>query len=227
MSATPTFKRDTLKGRIIRKAIGEAVVAEAVGPITPGCEVYGLTMGKWSLVDLIEHCLRATGPADVMISTWTAAGADIGFANALLKNGAIKTLRFVVDSSFQLRQPAYCAALRAAFGDDSIRMTENHAKFVTIRNEKWNLVLRGSMNLNENRRLESFELSDCLPMAEFLEETIDALFAKQKDTFTRSRNKHRELFGAEWADGVSQDDGRFFDPSPLGVDLRRAGISYD
>src|SRR5687767_5955571 len=105
MSA-PAFKRDTLKGRTVRKAIGEANVAAAVGPITPGCEVFGLTMGKWSLVDLVEHCLRATGPADVTVSTWTAAGADIGFAKALLTNGSIRSLRFVVDSSFQVRQPA-------------------------------------------------------------------------------------------------------------------------
>jgi len=225
---TPVFKRDTLKGRKIRKTLGDACVAAAVGEITPGCEVYGLTMGKWSLVDLIEHCLRATGPADVMISTWTAAGADIGFAHALLKNGSIRSMRFVVDASFQIRQPAYCAALRAAFGDDAIRMTENHAKFVTIKNDRWNLVLRGSMNLNENRRLESFEISDCADMMSWLIETIDALFAKQSDTFSKSRHERRELFGVEWSeDGASQDDGKYFDPSPLGVDLRRAGISYD
>lgn len=78
-------------------------------------------MGKFSLVDVIEHLLATTGPADLVVSTWTAAGADIGFANRLLADGRIRSLRFVVDYSFQSRQPAYCAALREAFGDDAIR----------------------------------------------------------------------------------------------------------
>ena len=84
------IKRDTLTGRVIRKGIAAKIVAEAVGEITTGCEIYGLTKGQWSLIDLIEYCLETTGPAELIISTWTAANADIGFANALLTNGRMK-----------------------------------------------------------------------------------------------------------------------------------------
>jgi len=59
-------------------AVPEA--AAALGRITPGCEIYALTKGAFSLVDVLVHCLDATGPADVVVSTWTAAGADISFA---------------------------------------------------------------------------------------------------------------------------------------------------
>ncbi len=202
MPETLKRTRDCLKGRIVRRTLTAQNVAEAVGPIEHGCELYGLTKGSWSLIDLIEHVLAATGPADVTLSTWTAANADIGFARRLLVNGAIKSLRFVVDFSFPSRQPAYCAALREAFGDDAIRITKNHAKFVLIRNAEWNVVLRTSMNLNENRRLESWELSDCPQIAEWLQEVVDELFAVQSpaETFRRSPIAHANAFEFAWGD---------------------------
>lgn len=221
-------KRDTLKGRKVRKELCARKVDAAIGEIEPGCEIYGLTMGHFSLIDILEHVLAATGPADVVISTWTAANADIGFANALFSNGSIKSLRFVVDFSFPSRQPAYCAALREAFGDESIRITKNHAKFVLVRNAKWNVVIRTSMNLNENRRLENFEISDCPAMADFLQGVIDDLFGNQSaaETFGRSPTEHVEAFGSEWG---LEDNGAsvHFSDSPLGNDLRRAGMTFD
>ena len=225
------IKRDTLTGRKVRRAIGAKFVGEAIGKIEHGCEVYGLTKGQWSLIDLIEYCLEETGPADVIMSTWTAANADIGFAKSLFTNGAIKSILFVVDFSFPSRQPAYTAALRQAFGDDAIRLTKNHAKFVTIRNEQWNLVLRTSMNLNENRRLENFEISDSEPMAEFLAEVVDELFKTQPGTFDKRPTELTNEFLEQWEPGgakeAAADPTEHFGSGSLDNDLRRAGVSYD
>lgn len=227
--------RNTLKGREVRRTLCARNVAEAVGEIEHGCEIYGLTKGSWSLIDLIEHVLSYTGPAAVTLSTWTAANADIGFALRLLANGALTSLRFVVDFSFPSRQPAYCAALREAFGDDAIRITKNHAKFVLIRNAEWNIVLRTSMNLNENRRLESWECSDCLQLAGWLQEIVDELFSAQSptETFARKPIEHVNAFDREWndegdaaAEERSTDSRKYFDDAPFGNDLRRVGVSY-
>ena len=194
------FRRETLNNRAVRRTLCAEHVVEAVGPIEHGTEIFGLTKGGWSLVDLVEYCLSVTGPADVVLSTWTAAKADVGFANQLLVNGATKSLRFVVDASFPIRQPAYCAALREAFGDDAIRTTKNHAKFVLIRNAEWNLVVRTSMNLNENRRLETWELSDSEPMASWLQEVVDELFREQAagSAFRRTPGEHGRQFELQW-----------------------------
>lgn len=233
------LKRDRLAGRVIRRATCMQTVAQAVGEITPGCEIYGLTKGQWSLIDLIEHCLAASGPADVVLSTWTAANADIGFARSILVNGGIRSLRFVVDFSFPSRQPEYCAALREAFGDDAIRITKNHAKFVLIRNAEWDLVVRTSMNLNENRRLENFEVSDCKPMAEFLTEVVDDLFREQSaaEAFERRPSQHEVAFETQWGEagppeaaaaaaGSDPNVKQYFGDGPLSADLRRVGVAY-
>lgn len=171
--------------RTVRRTINAATAADAVGPITPGIEIYGLSKGQFSLVELVAHVLDATGPAHVTISTWTAAGADLAHTQDLLHSGAIISCRWLVDFSFPSRQPAYCAQLRDRFGEDCIRTTANHAKFVMIRNATWNVVIRTSMNLNLNRRLESFEISDDPELADWLEVIVADAFdggAAQLDT---------------------------------------------
>jgi hypothetical protein len=221
--------------RQIRRALAAKIAAEAIGPLAPGCEIFGLSKGQFSLIDVICHVLAATGRADVVVSTWTAANADLGFAYRLLADGAIRSLRFVVDFSFPTRQPAYCAALRARFGDDCVRVTKTHAKFVVIRNDTWNVVIRSSMNLNENRRLESFEISDDAGMAAFCCEVVDELFQFQAsgEGFTNGpweNCKRFEVFAEGGAEPAaipeSTDSGRYFGAGPHDRDIRRAGVTY-
>jgi len=224
--------RETLKGRNVRRELTTRFAADALGPIEHGVELYCLTMGKFSLIDVIEHVLATTGPADLAVSTWTAAGADIGFANRLLVDGRVRSMRFVMDYSFVSRRTAYCAALREAFGDESIRITKNHAKFVLIRNAEWNIVVRTSMNLNECRRLETVEISDDAEMAGFLADVVEQLFANQTavEAFERRAGEHCEQFGTEWGDepgaaGLGSSEKRFFGDGPADVDLRRVGTT--
>ena len=233
-----SFRREAFENkRIIRRDIAAQSVAEAIGPICKGIEVYGILKGQFSLIDLITYCLDTTGPADVIISTWTAAGADLKFAYKLMTAGSIRSLRFLVDFSFPSRQPAYCAALRETFGDTCIRISKNHAKFVTIRSSAYNLVIRTSMNLNENRRLESFEISDDRNMADFLDQVINDLFDTQPATgqFDKRPITHikdfeafRETAPDETAPAAMQstDVKKFYDPSPFGNDLHRTGLTY-
>lgn len=217
----------------VRRAVSAQIASQAVGSIEPGCNIFGVNKGKFSLVDIITHVLEQTGPADVVLSTWTAANADMAFAYKLMTDGAIKSLRMIVDFSFPTRQAPYCAAMRERFGDDAIRVTKTHAKFVTIRNDKWNIVIRSSMNLNENRRLETFEISDSLPMAEFLEQLIAELFSTQAagqgftDTPYSNCVKFESLF-EEHAEAPLQlpsstDSNKYFGNGRYDNDIRRSG----
>lgn len=171
----PQIRRDD-KRRTVRRTINAANAADAVGTITPGIEIYGLSKGQFSLIELVEHVLDTTGPARLAISTWTAAGADLAHTATLLGDGRVQSCRWLVDFSFASRQPAYCAQLIDRFGADAIRCTANHAKFVLIRNDTWNVAVRTSMNLNLNRRLESYEISDDIKLADWLEHIVDEAF---------------------------------------------------
>lgn len=166
----------TGKKRTVRRTINAATAELAVGEITPGIEIYGLSKGQFSLVELITYLLTVTGPAHLTVSTWTAAGADLAHTSDLLANGSVTSCRWLVDFSFPSRQPAYCAMLRDKFGDNSIACTANHAKFVMVRNDTWNIVVRTSMNLNLNKRLESYEISDDADLSDWLTVIVDDAF---------------------------------------------------
>jgi hypothetical protein len=147
-------------------------------------------------MDAVEAVLEKTGPADVAISTWTAGGADLSRSAEHLHDGNIRSLRFIADCSFGQRQPGYLAQLVRLFGEGSIRTTRTHAKFVVITNDDWAVSVRTSMNLNENPRLESIEVSDDPDLAGFLLRVVDEIFAEEKpgDFTTKSRP---ELVGME------------------------------
>lgn len=170
------IRRENKPKRTVRRTFNAASAAESVGPILRGIEIYGISKGQFSLIELIEHCLAATGPADLTISTWSAANADLAHTQGFLMDGRVRSCRWLVDFSFPSRQPAYCRQLRERFGDANIVCTANHAKFVLIRNAEWNLTIRTSMNLNLNRRLESFEVSDDPELAAWLQEIVEMTY---------------------------------------------------
>lgn len=149
---------------------------QAIGGIYPGCEIFGFTKGQFSLIDVVTAVLSQTGPAEVSMSTWTAANADIQHCYQFLTSGKIESTRWVVDRSFPSRQPEYFEELVKHFGANSIRITKTHAKFCLIRNENWNIVIRTSMNLNKNPRFENFEISDDPDFADYFQSVVDEIF---------------------------------------------------
>lgn len=166
----------------IRKFMRLETAREALGVIYPGCSIFGITKGQFSLVELIKAIIEQTGPAHMFISTWTTSGKHLDEAHEFIEGGAWLSCRFLLDHTFQRRKPAFAARLRELFGIDSVRVTRNHAKFVLIRNDNWNLVLKTSMNLNFNPRLEHFDILDDVAQADFLEDLMDDIFNKRKET---------------------------------------------
>ncbi len=172
------FKKNPSQKKLYKKELRCKSAKEVIGKLEIGVSLFGFTKGQFSLIELMGAILEQTGPADISLSTWTAAGSDLSEAADFLNSGKIKSIKFVLDSTFQRRKPAFAAKIRELFGFGSIRVTKNHAKFCLIRNEKWNIVLRTSMNLNYNPRFENFELDDDLVFAEFLQEIMDEIFNK-------------------------------------------------
>jgi len=172
-------------GREIRTAKA-ANAAEAIGPLRHGQDVFILTFGQFSLIDALIHVLDQTGPADVTISTWTAADAHLERARDLLESARIRSMRWIVDRSFEARQPDYCYHMRRLFGLDCIRAIRTHSKFLLICNDDWHVVCRTSMNMNENPRLENIEVSEDAAFAAFFQRVADDIFAEVGEGENRS-----------------------------------------
>lgn len=158
------------------RAAKTGTAAEAIGKIAHNCEIYVLTFGQFSLIDAICALIEQTGPAHVTLATWTAASVDLRRAKALLEASDILSMRFIVDRSFLTRVPEYCADMRRLFGDDCIRTARTHAKFAIIHNDQWRIVMRTSMNLNHNPRLENLEISEGPEFFDFMQQVTEDLF---------------------------------------------------
>lgn len=155
----------------------------------------GLTYGQFSLIDLLQATLELTGPADVAISTWSAGFYDIDAAERFRDLGAMRSIRFVMDSSQQKRGQATAFDVAEVFGRDSIRTTRTHAKFACVTNDDWSIAITSSMNLNLNRRVEQFQMVDDLPSARVFLDFVDELF--RTEPFSVEDRKMPTLPGLE------------------------------
>ena len=147
---------------------------------------FGLTLGQFSLLDLIEAALGITGSAHVLISTWSTGFYDLQRAVRFAADGRMLSVRFIMDSSDK-RGQAKGTDVADVFGPESIRTTRTHAKFVVIHNDDWHVVIQSSMNLNLNPRSEHFSMTDDRATAEFILALADALWAELPSGATYDR----------------------------------------
>ncbi len=164
------------KRRVFRKS-GTDDAARLIGPLTLGDEICGITNGQFSLIDIIEHILTETGPSDITVASWTMGIYDIDRANEFVRNGFIKSSRWILDPSFFSRRPDLASILVKGFGAESFRGVNTHAKFATIRGSM-PVAIRSSMNLNPNKRLENFDISVDEHTTAFFEAIVDDIWLK-------------------------------------------------
>lgn len=171
-------RRTSDRKRLCKKLTKQEAASVAIQGLTPETDIFGFTRGQFSLIELIEAVLSHTGPAELVLSTWTAANADLRDLFKFLASGKVTRARFLLDLTFQRRQPAVAQAIRDQFGFDSIRIAKNHAKFFLIKNESWRVTCKTSMNLNFNPRFEDFDLSNDPNLFEFMEAVTNEIFKK-------------------------------------------------
>ena len=204
MAKAQTYRREPGSRCRMTRAAKTCAAAEAIGKLEPGMEVYVLTFGQFSLIDALVHLVEQAGPADVDVSVWTAAHADLTRAASLIEQSQVRSMRWVVDRSFEARQPSFTDRMRRVFGESTIRVTASHCKFLAIRNERWNLAVRTSMNLNENPRLENLEVSDDAGLCGFLTGVVDSIFEEAAEGDFRAKMTALEsVEGVKPAGGIS------------------------
>ena len=155
----------------------------AVEDLKKDTRLIGLTRGQFSLIDLIHSCLKKTGPAKVICCTWSAGIKDANQARWMLNSKLLDSFTLVTDHSFATRQKKYALALEDLFGSENIRTSEVHAKFVLIQNDDWNISVRTSMNLNDNKTCETFEIDDSKEIYDFYYNFVKSTFENTPQGF--------------------------------------------
>ena len=181
-----TLKSKTVFKRERREALREMRdlrrcdnAREAIEDFEKGVELYGLTKGLFSLTDIIVALLEKTGPAELFISTRTAAKSNVAKMIELINSGKVVASWWLVDFSFHRRSPELSMEIRGVFGDNAVRIAKNHSKFTLIRNSDWDIVVRTSMNLNQNPRLENFTIAHDPELSTFLRDILAEIWKTQ------------------------------------------------
>lgn len=157
-----------------------------------GCHLMGLTMGQFSLIDMIHSILKKTGPADLYIATWSAGIKDAHQVRWMLDTDLITGIRLLTDHSYVNRQSKYAMAIEDLFGSENIRTSEMHAKFVVIKNAEFSVTILSSMNLNANRTCETFVVYENDAITDFYMEFVNHHFENMRDGWERSSSVVRE-----------------------------------
>jgi len=134
--------------------------AETIGPISKEMSLFALTRGQFSMIDMIHHCLKEIGVAQISVWTWTIADYEVDAMESLLVRKEISGGTLVIDASADRRNQVMINRWRDRFGEGRVKVCKNHAKIARVWNEEFRLLLRGSMNLNFNPRFEQLDLTE-------------------------------------------------------------------
>lgn len=141
-------------------------------------EYHCLSIGQFNLIDIVEDVVKKIGPCDVDLAVWTAANSNLQKAFDFVERKEIKNMRWMFDPSFKSRQPKYVATLRSLFSNEAVRTIPTHAKFILLYNDNWSIIIQTSMNLNQNKRLESFTVIEDEELVNFYKQFVDDVFEK-------------------------------------------------
>lgn len=102
----------------------------------------------------------------------------------------IRSARWIVDPSLFSRRPDLAGSLIRRFGADSFRAVNTHAKFLTVRSDTLAVCVRSSMNLNPNKRLENFDVSEDPALTAWFEAFVSDVFGRYTADNRSQSNKY-------------------------------------
>lgn len=129
------------------------LISETIGTLQPGKSIFYHTEGAWSNIDLLEHMLKRSGPANLYFCTWSISIEAIRRIINWKKTGLVKDLFIVADKGIRNRKPEIYQQLIGNFSN--IVFTSCHAKVTVIQNQEFDFCFLGSANYTTNPRLEA------------------------------------------------------------------------
>ena len=184
-----SVRRDNVTRDFRHGTRGESA-ARCIGPITKGCDVFGLTKGDFSMIDILRHIAREIGPCRLDVGSWTASPADIIELKRMITGGSVTELRLILGDGFPIFERKGYEVILAEVGRARVRFARFHAKYALLENDNFSIALRTSMNLNMNRRIESYEISEGSGIGNYLRGIADHHFSDDVTAYENFKSFH-------------------------------------
>lgn len=155
----PTSPEESVHSRDIAINADDMCIADILeqpkylGQVEHGLNKHFYTRGAFDLVQLVLYILRQTGPADVVISSYSIAEQTLKTLKRMVEQGEITSIRFLIDNRVRSISPKPFDVMVNSF-PGCYRCLALHAKVALISNSEWKITVIGSQNATHNPKLE-------------------------------------------------------------------------
>jgi len=151
----------------------DGVMTKHLGKIILGEDKHYWSYGNFNMMRLIFWILEQTGPAEIILSTYSISTKTLqGIINRREK-GIIKDIRFIMDNRVRSLSPKPFAILAANF---EYRCTSIHAKVACIWNDQWKISVVSSQNATDNPKIERGTIHTSAEVFEFDKHILENVF---------------------------------------------------
>lgn len=141
--------------------------------------VHFWTDGAWSMHQLLSGLLKLVGSSDVWMSTYALSETSVRAMHKLMEEGLIQSLYCVIDNRVDTRSAASFQFFNSIA--DRVVLADCHAKVTILLGGRRNLIVIGSANYTENKRMEVGMISDDWALCQFHKEWIENLLTNGTD----------------------------------------------
>ncbi|TSA34504.1 MAG: hypothetical protein D4R64_11740 [Porphyromonadaceae bacterium] len=126
-------------------------LTKSIGLIVPGRQKHYYSDGNFNLLRLIFHILKQTGPANILMATYSISQDSLEKVRSRINHGEILSIRFLIDNRVKVMSPLPFQMLKEGF---TYRCISLHAKVAMIYNDDWKISIVTSQNATDNPKLE-------------------------------------------------------------------------
>lgn len=127
-------------------------LAASIGEIKEGETIYFFSNKEWSMPDLIDYVAKQFGPCDLSLTSFSFTLPALMHIKNLIEIRQIRNVKFLLDNSVKSQADKHKQLSKL---DIQVGFLKCHAKVVLMSNEKINLVIVSSANINRNPRWEA------------------------------------------------------------------------
>jgi hypothetical protein len=151
---------------------GMTCARDVLPKLEKGLSVFGVTRGAFSQIDIILKYMDdlPPGPVSVSVWTWVIAEYEAQVFRRFMLDGRITSGTLVMGGGGRQRSKDkkenhvdWSEAWQATFGRGTVKQCKNHAKICTLSGGGYEILIRGSMNLNMNNNWEQFDVDEGHP----------------------------------------------------------------
>ncbi len=165
----------TASGSINTFSDETGLITKHLAKIVPGTDIHFWSFGNFNMMRLVFWIVEQTGPADVIMSTYSISPKTIQGVLNRRERGQIRNIRFIVDNRVRSLSPKPFDMLVKNF---DYRCISIHAKVACISNDNWNVTIVSSQNATDNPKMERGTIFTGIDVFEFDKKVLEDAFKR-------------------------------------------------